>query len=79
MRKREAAERPALQLTAFGGRGDSWVLRSPELTHATTKEQEEFESHSIQPYCIGNAQIEVLHRCGLAHLISGCGQTNNAV
>jgi hypothetical protein len=23
----------------FGARGDSWVLRSPELTHATTKEQ----------------------------------------
>src|SRR4029453_8600220 len=23
----------------FGGRGDSWGLRSPELTHATTKEQ----------------------------------------
>ena len=22
----------------FGGRGDSWVLRSPELTHAPTKE-----------------------------------------
>ena len=25
--------------TTVRGRGDSWVLRSPELTHATTKEQ----------------------------------------
>ena len=37
--KAKLAAASVLSSVSFGGRGDSWVLRSPELPHATTKEQ----------------------------------------